>query len=135
MSSGLGLMKLLLDSHTFLWWDNDLGKLSPAALAACQESGNTLILSVASVWEMQIKVQLGKLKLPVALGDMVLNQQRVNQIELLPVNLEHVLALGRLPIHHRDPFDRILIAQAVIEDATLLSRDGVFTQYLVNVLW
>jgi PIN domain nuclease of toxin-antitoxin system len=130
---GWGMMKLLLDSHAFMWWDNNLGKLSPTVLALCQEPGNTLLLSVASVWEMQIKEQLGKLKLPLALGDMVSNHRKVNHLEVVPINLEHVLALNSLPMHHKDPFDRLLIAQANIEGALLLSRDPIFALYPVNV--
>lgn len=128
-------MKLLLDTHAFIWWDNDLGKLSGHALALCRDPANTLLLSVASVWEMQIKTQLGKLKLPVALAAMVSNQQQVNHVEVVPIQLVHILALGNLPGHHKDPFDRLLIAQAEVEEAVLVSRDTVFSQYPVNVQW
>lgn len=133
MISGWGLMKLLLDSHTFIRWDNDLGRLSPRALALCQRPGNTLLLSVASVWAMQIKVQLGKLKLPSPLGQMVQNQQNINHVEVLPISVEHVLALDSLPLHYRDPFDRMIVAQANVEGAVLLSQDAVFSLYPVDV--
>jgi PIN domain nuclease of toxin-antitoxin system len=128
-------MKLLLDSHAFIWWDNDLGKMSPAAVALYQDPTNTLLLSVASVWEMQIKTQTGKLKLPLALLETISNQQRTNRLQIVPVTLEHVLALETLPLHHKDPFDRILIAQARVEDAVLISHDRSIAQYPVRVLW
>ncbi len=96
---------------------------------------NTLLLSVVSIWEMQIKVQLGKLKLSVLLRDMVESQQKVNGIEVLPVTLEHVLAVEELPAYHKDPFDRLLIAQAVVEKAVLLSKDANLTRYGVQVMW
>jgi PIN domain nuclease of toxin-antitoxin system len=128
-------MKLLLDSHAFIWWDNDLGKMSPIAVALCQDPANTLLLSVASVWEMQIKTQTGKLKLPLPLLDTVSNQQRTNRLQIVPITLEHVLALDTLPVYHKDPFDRILIAQAKVEDAVLVSHDQFVAQYPIRVLW
>lgn len=92
-------------------------------------------LSMASVWEMQIKLQLGKLKLNLTLAEIIENQRQTNNIEILPISLTHVLALGSLPSHHKDPFDRLLIAQANVEDTILVSRDPVFTHYPVEVVW
>lgn len=86
-------MKLLLDTHTFIWWDSEPAKLSPQALALCQDRQNVLLLSVVSVWEMQVKLQLGKLRLALPLRETVESQRRTNNIEILPVTLEHVLAL------------------------------------------
>jgi PIN domain nuclease of toxin-antitoxin system len=128
-------MKLLLDTHTFIWWDSEPAKLSPQILTLCQERTNSLLLSVASVWEMQIKLQLGKLKLILPLADIIESQQQGNNIEILPVLLQHVLALQSLPAHHKDPFDRLLIAQANVEEAILVSSDPIFAQYVVNVVW
>lgn len=127
-------MKLLLDTHTLIWWVSDPTKLSSKALALCHDPANTLSLSVVSVWEIQIKRQIGKLKLISPLVDLIAIQQR-NRLEVLSIRLEHVLALDNLPLHHKDPFDRLLIAQATFEDAVLVSRDAVFAQYPVNVLW
>jgi PIN domain nuclease of toxin-antitoxin system len=93
------------------------------------------MISVVSAWEMQIKVQLGKLSLTAPLGEIIAGQQKLNQLEVLPINLPHILALDGLPNHHKDPFDRLLIAQARIENAVLISRDTVFGQYPVNVEW
>ena len=116
-------MKVLLDTHTFIWWDSEPLRLSPQVLNMCQNPENLLLLSVASVWEMQIKLQLGKLKLVLPLSELVKGQQQINKIEILAVKLEHVLALDRLPSHHKDPFDRLLIAQARVEGLTLLTTD------------
>ena len=128
-------MKLLLDTHAFLWWDSDPGKLSPKALAACQDPANEMVLSVASVWEMQIKLQLGKLKLSLPLETIIETQQATNAIVILPIALAHVLALRELPPTHKDPFDRLLVAQANSEGATLVSSDPIFQSYTVSRLW
>lgn len=127
-------MKLLLDTHTFIWWDSEPAKLPPHILALCQDRANIMLLSVASVWEMQIKLQLGKLTLNLPLAAVIESQQQSNQVEVLPVTLPHVLALQSLPTYHKDPFDRLLIAQANVEDATLVSSDPVFAQYPVKLL-
>jgi PIN domain nuclease of toxin-antitoxin system len=128
-------MRVLLDTHTFIWWDSDPAKLSAQALALCQDRANVILLSVVSVWEMQIKRQLGKLQLHLPLAEMIARQQQTNQIIVLPVNLTHVLALEALPAHHKDPFDRFLIAQAREEQAALVSSDPVFARYQIDVLW
>lgn len=127
-------MRVLLDTHIFLWWDSEPDQLSPQILTLCQNPANTLVLSVASVWEMQIKQQLGKLALRLPLSSLVAEQQAVNGIEILPVNLLHVLALESLPLHHKDPFDRLIIAQANADDISLLSVDPIFKQYAVKLL-
>jgi PIN domain nuclease of toxin-antitoxin system len=84
---------------------------------------------------MQIKRQLGRLQLHSPLADLIAGQQRTNQIEVLPVNLAHVLALESLPTHHKDPFDRVLIAQANVEEAVLVSGDPIFARYPVKIMW
>jgi PIN domain nuclease of toxin-antitoxin system len=128
-------MKLLLDTHTFIWWDSEPAKLSPQAIALCQDQQNSLVLSVASVWEMQIKLQLRKLKLTLPLAELIESQQQTNHLEILPVLLTHVLALQHLPAHHKDPFDRLLIAQANIEDVVIVSNDPMFPKYTDKVVW
>lgn len=128
-------MKLLLDTHTFIWWDLEPERLSPRVLSLCQDANNRMVLSVASVWEMQIKIQLGKLQFPKPLDQMIAEQQETNQIEILPVALEHVLALAELPMLHKDPFDRLIVAQAKTEALTLLSRDPRVAAYGVAVDW
>ena len=128
-------MKLLLDTHTFIWWDSEPAKLSPQAPALCQDRQNTLLLSVVSVWKMQIKRQLGKLKLALPLKEIVEAQQRINNVEMLPVTLVHVLALENLPAYHKDPFDRLLVAQAIVEEAVLVGGDPNIAKYPVQVIW
>jgi PIN domain nuclease of toxin-antitoxin system len=127
-------MKLLLDTHVFIWWADQPEKLSPAALPALEDEANDLLLSVASVWEMQIKIQLGKLKLSLPLNELIKNQQETNDLTVSPVTLPHVLALDSLPSHHKDPFDRLLIAQSIEEGLTLVSADAQFSAYPVKLL-
>ena len=128
-------MKILLDTHTFIWWSSAPERLSDKGLALCQDTDNALLLSVASVWEMQIKMQLEKLKLDLPLKELIASQQDKNSLQVLPVELDHVLELNNLPFHHNDPFDRLLIAQAKTEDAFLLSKDKAFSEYTVKLLW
>jgi PIN domain nuclease of toxin-antitoxin system len=127
-------MKGLLDTHTLLWWDSEPGKLSVNALAFIQDPTNTLLFSVVSIWEMLIKSQLGKLKLAAPLTAIVARQQ-ANGIQILPASLDHALAVESLPTLHRDPFDRLLIAQANVEGAVLVSADLIVRQYPVKVVW
>ncbi|MBI1766616.1 MAG: type II toxin-antitoxin system VapC family toxin [Acidobacteria bacterium] len=128
-------MKYLLDTHTFIWWDSEPAKLSATVATILQNRQHTILLSVASAWEIQIKFQLGKLDLQLSLATIVANQIQQNQFKLLPVGLEHVLALNQLPAVHKDPFDRLLAAQSMVEQATLLSADAIFAGYPVNTLW
>lgn len=128
-------MKLLLDTHTFLWWDNEPERLSPTVLDLCRDPQNTLLLSVASAWEIQVKAQLGKLELNRSLAEIIRDQRVVNQLRVLSVRLKHVLSLQELPLHHRDPFDRLLIAQSRVEKAMMLSRDPLFAPYDLDVIW
>lgn len=128
-------MNLLLDTHAFIWWDSEPNKLSPRSLALCRDRANTVLLSVTSVWEMQIKLQLGRLRLKFPLAEIVESQQQANNIEVLPILLTHVLALDDLPNYHKDPFDRLLIAQANVGGAILVSNDPVIAKYPVEVAW
>jgi PIN domain nuclease of toxin-antitoxin system len=128
-------MKLLLDTHAFIWWDSEPNRVSPNALAQCQNRANELWLSVASVWETQIKLQLGKLRLSLPLAKLIESQQQTNGLQVLPITLAHVLAIEQLPDHHKDPFDRLLIAQANVEGAVLISHDPLFAKYPVKVVW
>jgi len=128
-------MRLLLDTHTFLWLDGSPEHLSPAALAACEEPTNELYLSVVSAWEIQIKHQINRLQLDVPLEEMIQGQQTANDLKILSVELHHVYILQQLPLHHYDPFDRLLLAQAKAEQMRLVSADSQFAPYLVDVLW
>ncbi len=128
-------MKLLLDTHVFIWWFNEPEKLSKKVLAACEDNKNELTLSVASIWEMQIKVQLGKLRLTHSIRDLISTHRATYDLQILSIFLNHVLALDNLPVHHRDPFDRILIAQASTERLVIVTKDQIFKEYPVQLLW
>ena len=129
------MRRILLDTHTFIWLDLEPVKLSTDCQSLLLDCENILLLSLASVWEMQVKHQLGKLTLRLPLPDLIAEQQQVNNIQLLPIELNHIWMLERLANHHRDPFDRLLIAQAIAEDVSILSNDGLFDLYPVERLW
>ncbi len=128
-------MKLLLDTHAFIWWDSEPDKLSERASALCMDPGNELILSVASLWEMQVKAQLGKLALKKPLRRLIEGQQDANGLQLLSIRPDHTYVLDDLPSHHKDPFDRIIVAQAMCERLSLLTHDAMISNYPVSVEW
>ena len=127
-------MKLLLDSHTFLWWNNEPDKLSSRILEMCKDPKNTLFVSVASIWEIQIKFQLGKLHIHKPLAE-IIRQEQENGVEILGIEPDHIYALESLPAHHKDPFDRLLVAQAIVEEAVLVSADPLVKQYSIKTEW
>jgi PIN domain nuclease of toxin-antitoxin system len=127
-------MKIILDTHTFLWFINDSPELSNSA-AELIESDVDLWISIASLWEISIKVNLNKLDLPDDYEKFIPHQIAINNIEILPVNLQHLIVLTKLPLHHRDPFDRLLIAQAIAEEVPIISIDKKFDLYEVNRQW
>lgn len=127
-------MNILLDTHILVWWSDNPQFLSRTAYDFLHDTNNTLFVSIASVWEMQIKISLGKLTPLSPLPEMLHTQQQINGIQILPIELRHVYALAALPPHHRDPFDRLLIAQAQSEAMPLLTADAVFAAYNVSVL-
>ena len=116
-------MRLLLDTHVLLWWHDQPARLTETASSAINDLGNDVFLSVVNGWEIQIKAQLGKLTLPKPLRVILQEEQATNGFRLLPVTLEHVYALDSFPLHHRDPFDRLLIAQAHQEGLILVTHD------------
>jgi len=128
-------MKYLLDTHAFLWWIGDDRRLSEAARDAISRAENELFFSVASAWEIAIKTQLGRLTLTTSLDKFLTEQIRRNDLDILPIGLYHAITLHGLPLHHRDPFDRMLVAQAIAEELTLISRDELIRQYDVPVRW
>ena len=128
-------MKILFDTHAFIWWSIDPVQLGPQANRLCFDSAIQLVLSVASVWEMQIKLKLGKLTLHKPLKELITGQIQQNRLEILPVNLEHALRLDTLPPIHKDPFDRLLVAQAMVEGWDLISHDPIVAQYPIKVVW
>jgi PIN domain nuclease of toxin-antitoxin system len=116
------------DTHIFIWWDSEPEKLSPNILNLLQRTDTTRYVSHVSLWEIQIKNQLGKLALNQSLSD-IYNSQSKNGISFLPVIPAHIFNLNNLPLHHKDPFDRLLISQALIEGLTLISVDEKFKLY------
>lgn len=127
-------MKILLDTHIFLWLNEAPEKLSRQALGVCEDSANELYLSLVSPWEIQIKQQLGKLHCQSPLNILIETQCQQNGLRLLPIAMEHIYALANLPNHHNDPFDRLLIAQAKIEGMALLTMDEKILQYPVSTM-
>ena len=128
-------MKLLLDTHAFLWSAADDPRLTEPARAALLDPASTLHLSVASVWEMAIKISLGKLRMPGRWTDLVRREMTANDILWLPIEIDHCSAVSSLPFHHRDPFDRLLAAQSLVDRLVLVSRDPAFDAYGVQRLW
>ena len=128
-------MKILLDTHAFLWWNDANPRLSRKALSLLEDPSNTLLLSVVSAWEIVIKCQAHKLRLPESPSVYIPTRSAHYGIETLPVILAHVLASESLPAHHRDPFDRLLIAQAKVEGVPILTADPQIRGYEVKVLW
>lgn len=128
-------MKLLLDSHVFKWWRDEPAKLSPTAFSEISNPNNDVFLSVVTVWELQIKIALNKFSVTGGLENAVKDEQQNNNFQILPVELAHALYLENLPPHHKDPFDRLLISQAIVENMTLVSTDANFGKYQVKLLW
>jgi PIN domain nuclease of toxin-antitoxin system len=128
-------MQILFDTHAFIWWDDNFQLLSSKALAACQDKNNTLLLSIASIWEMQIKIQLGKLNFTVPLETKIRNHRSKNKLQILPIMMRHIFTLNQLPHRHRAPFDRLLIAQAIYKQIPIMSHDSEITQYQINIIW
>ena len=128
-------MRVLLDTHVFLWWNEGNPQLSKKALRIMGDPANTLVLSVASAWEIAIKVQLGKLRLPEDAGSYVQNRAARDHMEILAIRLEHAAALQSLPMLHRDPFDRMLVVQSQIEKLSILTADRDIRNYAVDSIW
>jgi PIN domain nuclease of toxin-antitoxin system len=124
-------VRLLLDTHAALWWLSDDTRLGEAAGRLLSDDTNQVLLSAAVVWEVAIKRSLGKLEAPEDFGGTLL----AAGAQGLPVSVAHAAAVEHLPWHHRDPFDRILVVQAVAERATIVSRDAVLERYGVQLAW
>lgn len=127
-------MRTLLDTHAFLWGIAGDRRMSQRARDIFI-GPSRLSLSLASIWEILIKVQVGKLNLPLPSGPYLIGKLAENRIETLPISLDHLLRFERLPVHHRDPFDRMLIAQAVEEGWPIITADSHFSRYPVEVIW
>jgi len=128
-------MRYILDTHTFLWWITDLDLLSEHARHVIQDGDNTLYLSAASGWEIAIKARLGRLQLTGEPEKVIPEQMSLNAIQGLPIQMGHALRVHSLPDHHRDPFDRMLVAQSQVEGLPILTADPQIDQYEVDVVW
>lgn len=128
-------MKVLLDTHAFVWMHAAPERLSPGARTAILEPANSVHLSIAAVWEMQIKSQLGKLTFRAPLAGILSEECAKNRVVIEAIEIADVVALGELPHHHRDPFDRLMVAQARRRDFHLVTHDPEIARYDVPTLW
>ena len=128
-------MKLLLDTHIFLWLRNEPEKIPLHIMNVYEDISSDVFLSMASIWEIQIKNQLGKLALDIPLNELIDQQCLKNGLQILPIETTHIYALKNLPAHHNDPFDRLILTQTQTENLTLISADSVFKHYDVDCIW
>jgi PIN domain nuclease of toxin-antitoxin system len=128
-------MSLILDTHSFLWFIMGSPRLSGNARALIEDDAHDKRLSTASLWEMAIKLSLGRLTLAEPFGVLIPQQLRLSGIEILNIEIAHLCVLTTLPFHHRDPFDRLIIAQAIVERCPIVSVDPAFNAYPVERLW
>ena len=128
-------MKLLVDTHAVIWAADDPSKLGARAVTALQDPGNDLFLSAGTIWEIAIKVGLGKLSLSMSYREWMNQAITDLGMTVLPVTVEYAESQGNLPRHHGDPFDRLLVAQAQVENMTLISADPGFDPYAITRLW
>jgi PIN domain nuclease of toxin-antitoxin system len=128
-------MSILFDTHALLWLVNGSALLSENAKSLFSEPQNDFYLSLASVWEMAIKIKIGKLHVPSPLKQFISEQLPLNGIKILNIKLEHVIEVADLPLHHRDPFDRLIIAQGLVENLPIITVDKIFDDYGVQRLW
>jgi PIN domain nuclease of toxin-antitoxin system len=126
-------MKVLIDTHVFLWGIQDEAKRSGRVRALLPAA--EVWISVASLWEIIVKVQIGKFVMPTPVGDYLAHKLRMNGVSILPLNFDHVRRLEEIPLHHRDPFDRILIAQSLEEKLPLVTADPHFANYPIQIIW
>jgi PIN domain nuclease of toxin-antitoxin system len=128
-------MRALLDTHVFLWWITDDPRLSNKVREIIGDGENEIFLSVASGWEIAIKTKLGRLQLPDEPERFIPEQMALNAIFSLPIQMSHALHVYKLPDHHRDPFDRLIVAQAMLEDLPVLTADPRMARYPIKVIW
>lgn len=128
-------MRLLLDTHAFLWFVLDSPQLSSTARDLIADPNNDIEVSPATYWEIAIKISIGKYALPEPFAEFMDRELATNQFRILPITPKHAAVLTTLPFHHRDPFDRLLVAQAMVEQLSLVSNDVVLDAYPIQRLW
>jgi len=128
-------MRVLLDTHVFLWWITDDAKLPDSIRNFISDGNNELFFSAASCWEIAIKSNLGRISLSHKIESFLPEQMVLNAVQGLPIQISHALYVINLPDHHRDPFDRIIVAQAQLEKMAIITSDPLVTKYDVDVIW
>lgn len=128
-------MRFLIDTHVFLWFINGDRRLSLAVRSAIEDVNNDVLLSIVSIWEIAIKTSIGKLQLAAPFAELIPTQIIENEIELLPIQMHALNIVATLPLYHRDPFDRLLIAQSMEHSVPFASDDTKFTAYEVSLFW
>lgn len=128
-------MRLLLDTHTFIWFVTDSPRLSITAKTLIEDEYNEKLLSIVSIWEMAIKHSIGKLSFQLSFETFIAQQLSINNFSLLDIKVSHIHIIADLPLHHRDPFDRLIIAQSMIEQIPIVGTDKIFDLYSIQRLW
>ncbi len=128
-------MKYLLDTHTFLWWNLGDAQLSEKAQEIIADGGNEIYLSAVSAWEISIKMAKGRLILPEEPMQYISNRMNLHRFQALPIEISHATKVYELPNHHADPFDRLLIAQSMLESLPLITKDDLIVLYDVETIW
>ncbi len=127
-------MNLILDTHTFIWFSEDEPRLSKKAKSLIENDENNCFVSIASIWEMAIKISLNKLKIKIEFKNLI-NEIKKHDFDILPISFEHTIIIKDLTFHHKDPFDRLLIAQSMVEEFRIISQDIIFDKYGIKRIW
>ncbi|MEG4045363.1 type II toxin-antitoxin system VapC family toxin [Microcoleus sp. Pol17_C1] len=128
-------MRLLLETHAFIWYTTDSSILTATGRSLIDNGENDILLSTASVWEMAIKYSIGRLTFSMPFMKFIKQQIAVNRIDILEITFDHIEVVASLPLHHRDPFDRLIIAQSMAEQIPVLSVDAIFDAYAIARVW
>jgi PIN domain nuclease of toxin-antitoxin system len=128
-------MKIVIDTHSLLWFIMGDDRLSNDARTIIEDLDNHILVSIGSLWEIAIKVNIGKLRFLQTYPELFPSELQKNEIEVLPIRHEHLTTLATLPLYHRDPFDRIIIAQAMSENVAIATKDDAFRSYAVEIIW
>jgi PIN domain nuclease of toxin-antitoxin system len=128
-------VRALIDTHAFLWWNTDDDRLSPVAKEVIRDGRNQIVVSVASIWEVAIKVSRGRLELPDEVGAYAADRLIRNRWSALAIELQHAIRAAALPLIHADPFDRVLVAQAQVESLPIVTADVAIGRYDVETIW
>jgi PIN domain nuclease of toxin-antitoxin system len=128
-------MRLLLDTHAFIWYTTDSSRLTATGRSLIDNGENDILLSTASVWEMAIEHSIGRLTFSMPFMEFIKQQIAVNRIDILEITFDHIEVVASLPLHHRDPFDRLIIAQSMAQQIPILSVDAIFDACAIARVW